>query len=104
MRPVFGLTESDRSILQLLADSGIAVKPGTIRYNLRVRYDTEIAKSTIHRRLPNLIHAGLVELEDEKSSRYAITALGERLLAENLSDDEVMQVSQRVQEGPPDDS
>ena len=101
---MFGLTESDRSILRLLSDCGIAVKPGTIRYNLRNRYDTEIAKSTIHRRLPNLIYAGLVELEDEKGSRYAITEFGERLLDKDLDDDEVMEVSQRIQEGPPDDS
>ncbi|WP_167768633.1 hypothetical protein [Haloarcula amylovorans] len=41
--------------------------------------------------------------EDSKAGRYAITELGERLLDEELNDEEVMRVSQRLQEGPPDD-
>ncbi len=103
MRPVFGLTESDRAILRLLRDAQLALKPGAVHYNLRERYNTEISDTTVHRRLPRLTYAKLVVQEDSKAGRYAITELGERLLDEELNDEEVMRVSQRLQEGPPDD-
>jgi DNA-binding PadR family transcriptional regulator len=104
MRPVIGMRESDRPILKALADTGFALKPKVLKYNLETRYGVSVHQQTIYRRLKALRHAGLIKKEDESAGYYAIAELGQRLLDEELSDDEVAEVTQRLQEGPPDDS
>lgn len=97
------MTDSDKHILRALSDSGFALKPSTIRYNLATRYDYSIAESTMQRRREKLIHAGLMDLEDENGRRYAITDLGKRYLDGELSTEEEMEISTLLQEGPPDE-
>jgi repressor of nif and glnA expression len=96
MRPVYGMKEADRPILHFLHETGLALRATDIIYNLDTRRNVEIPESTFYRRVKRLQHAGLVEKEDD--SYYAITELGERLLDEDLSDDELSEVSQRLQE------
>lgn len=100
MRPVWGMKEADRPILRILDESGLALRSSSIRYNLSSRYDIDIPESTFYRRLKHLTHSGLVEQEEE--SYYSVSELGKRLLSEELSDEEVAEVSQRLKEGPSD--
>ena len=102
MRPVLGMREADRPILKALAETGFALKPKVLKYNLETRYGVNVHQQTIYRRLKTLRYAGLIEKEDESAGYYAISELGQRLLDEDLSDDEVAELSQRLQEGPPD--
>jgi len=103
MRPVLGMREADRPILEVLSSSSLALKPGAIKYNLRTRYDQDFHQQTIYRRLRYLVHADLIEKEDEDLGYYAITEVGERLLDKELDDSEVAEITQRLQEGPPED-
>jgi len=98
MRPVHGMRDADRPILEILDESGLALRATSIRYNLRTRYDTEVAEATLYRRLKVLTYAGVLEKEDD--TYYSITELGQRYLDEELGDEEVAEVSQRLQEGP----
>lgn len=102
MRPVFGMMKADRPILRLFADCEVALKLTSVLYNLETRYDIEISESTLYRRLNTLQYAGLLEKEDVETSHYYITELGERMLDEDLTDDEVAEISQKLQEGPQD--
>ena len=97
---MFGMREADRPILRALYDSGFALKPASIQYNLDTRYDIGVHMQTLYRRLNHLETAELIVKEDRETGRYAITELGERLLDEDLSDEEVAEVSQRLKEGP----
>ena len=100
MRPVFGMREADRPIMRILFETGLALKPGGIQYNLKTRYDFEVHQQTLYRRLKHLRYADLIQKEDEEKSYYSITELGQELLNEDLTDEEVAEVSQRLGEGP----
>lgn len=101
MRPVYGMKEADRPILTVLDRATYPKRASTVIWVLDEYLDIEVPESTYYRRLKNLRHAGLIEKVDKY---YTITELGERLLADGLSDDEVAEVSQRLQEGPPDEN
>lgn len=100
MRPVFGMRDADKPILTVLSESGLALRPTSMKYNLETRYDFEVSEPTIYRRLKTMEYAGLIEKEDEDRGYYSITDLGDRLLDQGLSDEEVSEVSQLLQEGP----
>lgn len=98
MRPVYGMREADRPILRILDDSGLALRPTSIQYNLDSRYSIEVKDATLYRRLNHLTFADL--LTKEEDTYYAITELGVRLLEDDLDDEEVAEVSHRLKEGP----
>lgn len=101
MRPVYGMKEADRPILHFLKDTGLALRATDITYNMKTRKGVEIPESTFYRRIKHLQYAGLIEKEED--SYYAVTDLGVRLLEDDLSDEEVAEISQLLQEGPDDD-
>ncbi len=78
------MTQTDRYILEILADGGIIVTPAVIWLNLRSRYgDSTPSKRQISRRLRNeLSEHGLVNqpFPDEARGYYKLTELGERFL------------------------
>lgn len=78
------MTKTDRYILDLLDESGIAVPPKVIRLNLRGKYGEDApSRKQISRRLrTELTDHGLVcqPFADEARGLYAITELGERFL------------------------
>lgn len=94
------MRDADRPILEILSESGLALRATSIKYNLQTRYNEEIAEATMYRRLKTLTYAGLLDKEDD--TFYSITDLGQRYLNSDLSDEEVAEVSQRLQEDPDD--
>ncbi|NLV14379.1 hypothetical protein GOC77_14015 [Haloarcula argentinensis] len=96
------MKDADKPMLRVLRRAEFPKRSSTILWVMNREYDIDVAESTFYRRLKYLVHAELVEKIDE--SYYEITDLGERLLDEDLSDSEAAELSQRLQEGPPDDS
>lgn len=93
MRTVIrGLSKYDAPILRGLEESGYALPPAVLDYNLQSRHDIEISYSTINRRLKKLSEAGLVEKEYDEGGYYGITELGKRYLENDLSKDEADQI------------
>lgn len=88
-RPVRGMSKYDTPILRALRESGFALPPAVIDYNLESRHGIEISYSTINRRLKYLSDASLVVKEYEDGGYYGLTELGERYLDNELSDDEI---------------
>jgi repressor of nif and glnA expression len=85
--------ENDDPILELLDDTGLALKPAAIHYNLTTRNNVDISLRTVHNRLKLLMKHGLVIKEDEENGRYAITNLGQRYLSGEASEDELQSSS-----------
>ncbi|WP_154021053.1 hypothetical protein [Haloarcula sp. CBA1127] len=94
------MKEADRPILTVLYRSTYPQRASSIRWILKEYFDISVPESTYYRRLKHLKYAQLIEKQEQY---YSITDLGERLLDEDLTDDEVAKVTQRLQEGPPDD-
>lgn len=74
------MTGSDDKILELLAESGMALNKKVLQVNFELAGE-EISYSTLKRRLPKLKEAGLVEQVREKGGYYRITERGEQYLA-----------------------
>ena len=90
MRPqVDWMTKSDDAILEYLEETGMALPPRGISYNMRTRENAELSYSTVNRRLKELLKRGLVEKEYEKGGFYSITDKGRRYLAGEASEDEL---------------
>ncbi|WP_410764927.1 winged-helix domain-containing protein [Haloferax sp. DFSO60] len=70
----------DDPILQFLADTGAAVPPRVILFNLERREIASPHRSTIKRRLQRLQEYGLVEKVGEEGY-YVISELGEAYLS-----------------------
>lgn len=84
MRPVVPwMTKSDDAILELLLETGIAVPPAVISYNIAVSHPT------VRRRLPKLLEHELVEKVDESKGYYEITEKGRQYLAGELDASEL---------------
>lgn len=88
--PVPWMTRTDRYILDLLDQAGIAVPPKVIWTNLRDRHgEAAPSRRQIARRLGNeLFHHGLVcqPFADEARGLYALTDLGERFCQDPTAD------------------
>lgn len=78
------MTGSDDKILELLGESGVALNKRGIEVNFELG-DEEISYSTIKRRLPKFVEAGLVEKVEAKGLYYQITEDGRQYLAGELN-------------------
>lgn len=83
------MTDNDDTILEFLEDSGLALPPRAMEYNLKTRHQKEVSYSTINRRLKLLIETGLVEKEYEDGGFYAITDKGRAYLSGDLDASEL---------------
>ena len=85
MRPVVSwMTKSDDAILELLNESGIAIPPRAIAFNIE-----NVSRPTIDRRLPKLEAADLVERYDDPQGYTRITDRGRAYLAGELDGSEL---------------
>ncbi|MFC7079284.1 winged-helix domain-containing protein [Halorussus caseinilyticus] len=77
------MTGSDDRILELLAESGVALNKKALEVNFELEGE-DISYSTIKRRLPMLEEIGLVEQVRQKGSYYRITEKGRAYLTGEL--------------------
>ena len=75
------MTDADDSILELLADSGLALNKKTIHVNFEIE-GISTSYSTIKRRLTKLENADLIKLVRKKGGYYSITDDGYAYLNE----------------------
>ncbi len=73
------MTKSDPAILELFSESGIAMPPAVVSYNI-----TGVSHPTVKRRLPVLADHELLEKVDETKGYYQITDRGQAYLAGEL--------------------
>lgn len=89
MRPVVSwMTKSDDAILELLAETDIALPPAAISFNI------EVSHPTVRRRLPKLLDHELVRKADEDKGYYEISEKGRKYLAGDLDASELEDDSQ----------
>ena len=80
MRPLVNwMTKSDPAIVEFFGETGIAMPPAVVDYNL-----SGVSKSTLKRRLPHLVDADLLEKVDDAKGYYEITEKGRAYLAGEL--------------------
>jgi len=85
MRPLVSwMTKSDDAILELLEESGIAIPPRAIAFNIG-----NVSRPTVDRRLPKLEQAGLVDRYDDPQGYTEITDRGRAYLDGDLDADEL---------------
>lgn len=82
------MTDSDDKILELLEESGVALNKRGLEVNFDLR-DVDISYSTIKRRLPDLVEAGLLEVVRRKGPYYRITESGREYLQGNHKPPEI---------------
>jgi DNA-binding PadR family transcriptional regulator len=82
------MTGYDDIILEVLEETGAVLNKKSIELNAEL-FNREISYSTIKRRMPKLVEAGLVDVYREKGPYYRITPLGRQYLDEqvDLSDE-----------------
>lgn len=83
-------SEYDRPILELLAESGKALPPRVILFNLKYENRASPHRSTVKRRLQRLSSHGLVEKVDE-AGYYVVTETGEQYLSGEIDANELKQ-------------
>ena len=71
-------------VLELLADSDLALPPGAIAYNLEQRMGTAPLRSTITRAIDVLAEYGLIQQAPGSKTYYEITDNGRQYLAGEL--------------------
>lgn len=79
-------SEYDEPILEFLAESGAAVPPRVILFNLEYRNIASPHRSTVKRRLSRLTEHDLVEEVDD-AGYYIITESGRSFLQTELNSD-----------------
>lgn len=82
------MTKSDETILDLLSEKDVALKPGGIKANLDIE-NIDISKRTIYRRLEVLDAAGMVREPENWAGRWMTTELAEKWLNEEIEADDV---------------
>lgn len=84
--------ESDPFILEFLFNNGdpITSTPRVIAANI------DYQPATARERVTPLRRAGLIEYTDERSALYQITDLGERYLNDELSEDEIEEIDDKL--------
>lgn len=65
-----------RPVLNLLEESGLAISPGAITLNLKMRMQRPPSRSTVTRALEQLQKRGLIEKPDKNKTYYQITREG----------------------------
>ena len=72
MRPLVSwMTKSDPAILEFFEETGIAMPPAVVSYNIR-----GVSHPTVKRRLPILVDHELLEKVDENRGYYQISDCG----------------------------
>lgn len=89
------MNKASEPILELLADSGLAIAPSTIVLNLDLQLDDAPSRSTVYRAFDELLEHGMIEKVDTEGTYYRITPRGERYLEEELSEQELEELSER---------
>jgi predicted transcriptional regulator len=85
MRPLVDwMTKSDPAILELFKETGIAMPPAVVSYNIQ-----GVSHPTVKRRLPVLVDNGLLEKVEDQKGYYAITNRGRAYLAGELDADDL---------------
>lgn len=85
MRPIVSwMTKSDPAILELLQESGLALPPAVVSYNIQ-----GVSHPTVTRRLPILEEHEMVEKVEESKGYYAITDRGSSYLAGEIDADDL---------------
>lgn len=85
------MTDSDDTILEFLQDTGLALSPRAIEYNLNTRHQVDISYSTVNRRLKLLYDSGLVKKEYPEGGFYALTDKGRSYLDGDLDVSELVE-------------
>ncbi|RLM32673.1 hypothetical protein [Haloarcula sp. Atlit-120R] len=97
------MKETDHSILEILSRTSIPVQRGTILWYINNNEEfPDTSKTTFYRRIDRLVYAGLVNELEERF--FELSDYGERYLSDDLTADEQMDISERMTEGPPDDT
>ena len=72
MRPLVSwMTKSDPAILEFFEETGIAMPPAVVSYNIQ-----GVSHPTVKRRLPVLVEHGLLKKVEEDRGYYRITNRG----------------------------
>ncbi|WP_084777787.1 phage repressor protein [Natrialba sp. SSL1] len=83
MRPLVSwMTKSDPAILEFFEETGIAMPPAVVSFNIK-----GVSHPTVKRRLPILVDHGLLEKVDEDRGYYQITDRGRAYLSGELEAD-----------------
>ena len=75
------MNRASEPLLELLDDSGVAMNPTGIIFELGDRLDDPPGRSTIYRAIDSLISAGYIERPVEDKALYRITNRGREWLA-----------------------
>jgi len=78
------MTKSDPAILEFFAETGIAMPPAVVSYNI-----SGVSHPTVKRRLPILVENDLLQKVDDSKGYYRITDRGESYLAGDLEADDL---------------
>lgn len=85
MRPLVSwMTKSDPAILEFFEETGIAMPPAVVSYNIQ-----GVSHSTVKRRLPILDDHGLLKKVDDSKGYYQITDRGYSYLDGELNADDL---------------
>lgn len=87
-RTVFGVYASS-SVLELLAEPGLALPGGTIAHNLEKELSEPPSRATVYRALDPLVEHGLLVEEGAQTAHYRISEDGERYLDGDLDTNEI---------------
>ncbi len=87
------MNEKDDTLLEYLAEVGVAEPLSVIFWNLQEEYDVGFSIHTCRRRLLRLVETGLVEIprgdESKDTTYYRITKQGRDYLSGDLQPDEL---------------
>ncbi|QCW03411.1 ArsR family transcriptional regulator [Natrinema pallidum] len=85
MRPLISwMTKSDPVLLELFEETGIAMPPAVVSYNI-----DGVSHPTVKRRLPVLDDHGLLRKVDDNRGYYRITDRGRAYLEGELESDDL---------------
>lgn len=85
MRPLVDwMTKSDPAILELFEETGLAMPPAVVSYNIE-----GVSHPTVKRRLPILRDKGLLRSVSDKRGYYEISEQGRAYLAGELDADDL---------------
>lgn len=89
MRPLVDwMTKSDPAILELLDESGIALPPTVIAFNV-----DGVSRPTVQRRVKELAKEGLIRKVSDEKGYYEITDRGRAYLAGDLDAEDLERAS-----------
>ncbi|MDG5821667.1 ArsR family transcriptional regulator [Natronococcus sp. A-GB7] len=83
------MVNTDELLLEFLEETGLALPPRVMAYNIKTRYNRQISYSTINRRLKHLKESGLVEKEYESGGFYSLSDDGRSYLDGDLDASEL---------------